>query len=263
LRSYCIFEWCVAAMAGKSIITVAEVDPRYGGAHIDSFQFHPLFKHILNHEVIEINRSYWDAFTTKVHERIGNTINSQTIECCSVGEWNSQKITKGIEIHSDKVTVVCKTDKYWQVAVGTNELQGGRKSFSVEVVNEGRSKIGKSIVIGAVPVRFVVTKKILGPERNGISSWAYSRGGSVYRGQWDAYAGRTTYGTGDVITVELDFVRETVTFFKNGVSLGVAFTNLKSAVYPAVSIHGMGTSVRLLDVKTKTSMRYFLTKTLM
>merc|ERR1719193_2518811 len=64
--SYCVFEYCVALMAGKSVITVGETDPRFGGAPVGTFDFHELFKHTLNHEVVEINRTYWDAFILKL-----------------------------------------------------------------------------------------------------------------------------------------------------------------------------------------------------
>jgi len=73
-RPYCVFEYCVATVAGKPIITVCESDPRYGGGPISCFKLPELFKHIMKHELIEINRTYWNAFIGKLVNRIQNTL---------------------------------------------------------------------------------------------------------------------------------------------------------------------------------------------
>ena len=57
-RQYCVFEYCLAVLAGKPIITIAESDPRYGGGPFGLFELPELVKDILKYEVIEINRGY-------------------------------------------------------------------------------------------------------------------------------------------------------------------------------------------------------------
>merc|ERR1719334_2678557 len=69
-RAYCVFEYFIAVIAGKPIIAVSETDSRHGGGSIESFHFSEMFKHILKHEIIEINRSYWDAFIAKLYSKI-------------------------------------------------------------------------------------------------------------------------------------------------------------------------------------------------
>lgn len=63
----------------------------------------------------------------------------------------------------------------------------------------------------------------------------YSYNGNKWNGTSSPYG--TTYTTGDVISVLLDLDNGTIEFWKNGVSQGVAFTNVKSLgdVYPAVT----------------------------
>lgn len=51
--------------------------------------------------------------------------------------------------------------------------------------------------------------------------------------------------SGDVIGVQLDFDAGTIEFYKNGVSQGVAFTNLSGTVYAAVSLTATGASAKL------------------
>jgi len=80
LRSYCLFEYCVAAILGKPIITIVETDPKHGGGPISSFQFPPMFKHIKNHDFIEISQTYWDSFITKLHWRMMKTMKKDHIK---------------------------------------------------------------------------------------------------------------------------------------------------------------------------------------
>jgi len=75
-RPYCIFEYCVAVLAGKKVITVYEADTRYGGGPIDSFKLPELSHHLMRHELIDINRNYWEAFICKLENRIQNTLTS-------------------------------------------------------------------------------------------------------------------------------------------------------------------------------------------
>jgi len=76
-RPYCVFEWCVATLAQKPIITICESDPRYGGTPIGSYELPGLFQHVMKHELIEVNRGYWEAFIAKLSLRIQNTLKSR------------------------------------------------------------------------------------------------------------------------------------------------------------------------------------------
>jgi hypothetical protein len=63
----------------------------------------------------------------------------------------------------------------------------------------------------------------------------YSATGNKYKGTNTVYG--SSYTTGDIISVLLDLDNGTIEFWKNGVSQGIAFTNVKSLgdVYPAVT----------------------------
>ncbi len=49
-----------------------------------------------------------------------------------------------------------------------------------------------------------------------------------------------------MITVVLNFDKQTIEFLKNGVSQGVAFSNLQGVVYAAASLTATGSQVRAL-----------------
>ncbi len=66
--------------------------------------------------------------------------------------------------------------------------------------------------------------------------WGYSAG-SGFAGNNGAFvAYGATWGVGDVIGVALDMTDGTLTFYKNGVSQGVAFTGLTGTLYPMLSL---------------------------
>jgi len=73
-RPYCIFEYCLAVVARKPVIVVLQSDPRFGGGPLNEFDLEGMFKHILTHEVIEIHRTYWNAFVGHLHKRIQKTL---------------------------------------------------------------------------------------------------------------------------------------------------------------------------------------------
>jgi len=78
-RPFCVYEYCIALVAGKPVITVFEFEARYGGGPLETYKLNKLFKNILNHEMISINREYWDGFIAKLHSRIEKTLRSQKI----------------------------------------------------------------------------------------------------------------------------------------------------------------------------------------
>ena len=54
------------------------------------------------------------------------------------------------------------------------------------------------------------------------------------------------YSTGDLIGCYLDFDAGTIEFFKNGIPMGIAYTNLVGPVHAGVSLTGAGAKVRFV-----------------
>merc|ERR1719320_204782 len=62
-RQYCLFEYCIALMAGKSILAIYEPDQRFEGGPLDEFDIPMVFKEtIMNHEIIKVDRRQWRSF---------------------------------------------------------------------------------------------------------------------------------------------------------------------------------------------------------
>lgn len=93
------------------------------------------------------------------------------------------------------------------------------------------------MAVGVVSDEFDVGGGILGAHAN---SWGYS-GRTGDRGDGNGFVSfGDRYATGDVISVELDCDAGTLTFYRNGVSQGVAFRGLQGKrLVPAVCIGGV------------------------
>ena len=57
------------------------------------------------------------------------------------------------------------------------------------------------------------------------------------------------FGLNDVIKVVLDFNAQTIEFFRNNVSQGIAFNTLNRPVCPAVTFAGVHCAVRIQNIQ--------------
>jgi len=85
-----VYEYCLAIVAQKPIIAVLESDARFGGGPVDSFNLEGIFKHVLSHEIIEIHRTYWDAFIKYLHQRIEMTLKPNSAKLIKFGDKDVQ-----------------------------------------------------------------------------------------------------------------------------------------------------------------------------
>lgn len=76
-----------------------------------------------------------------------------------------------------------------------------------------------------------------GQDANG---WSYNGNGNKYNNGGSAYG--ATFGLNDVIGVALDMDGGTITFYKNNVSQGQAFSGLSGTLYPAIGYPGAGSA---------------------
>jgi hypothetical protein len=140
------------------------------------------------------------------------------------------------------------TDKGSNVTLsGSNLVAAFTASSNVMVRATDSRSSGKyywEITVTAAAVLVGIAKSgatlnnFLGQDANG---WAYqpSTGNKITGNVSSSYG--ATFTTGDVIGVALDATAGTLTFYKNGVSQGVAFSGLSGTFYPAVSGNTSGT----------------------
>jgi hypothetical protein len=76
------------------------------------------------------------------------------------------------------------------------------------------------------------------------ASYSYYFGGNKYNNATGSAYG-ASYTTGDVIGIALDLTAGTLTFYKNNVSQGTAFSGLSGSFVPAFSIYGQAGTLNI------------------
>ncbi|KAF0496902.1 SPRY-domain-containing protein [Gigaspora margarita] len=111
--------------------------------------------------------------------------------------------------------------------------------FEVDIIDEGKNKI---IGIGFCE-KEVDLSRMPGWDD---CSWGYhSDDGKLFfhSGRGKPYG--PLFSTGDTIGCCLNFKNNTVFYTKNGISLGIAFRNLKGTLYPCVGLRSQGGSIEV------------------
>ncbi len=133
----------------------------------------------------------------------------------------------------------------WRCARGLRVYREGSHFFEVYIEALGATSNSWNMCVGIVPLDFdpCNDKVWIGAQK----SWSYIAGNGhrVYDGA-NAVPYGEAYGKGDTIGVLLDFDRQSIEFFKNGRSQGVAFAaQLCAPVCAAVSFTATRTCLRL------------------
>ncbi len=119
-----------------------------------------------------------------------------------------------------------------QTVLGNLELRNNRRYyFAIKVLDAPASSYS---MIGVTDRKTVNTSDFLSHN---------ARGYAIYLVNGQKYSNRqsTSYSTaihkGDEVGVLVDLGKKTINFFKNGIDLGVAYTNITGPLYPAVTVY--------------------------
>jgi hypothetical protein len=168
----------------------------------------------------------------------------------SLSDWDAANKSLSLAVDPLTPSLVRNTgsaDK-WQSVRSVRSFSGvarSRHRFDVTLVDCPRTNNSWQVIVGVVPASFTCqgAKQWVGAG----DSWGYigGTGGKCFSVPKSVDYGAKFGSTGDVISVTLDFQAGTVEFAKNGVSQGVAFTNLTGTVYAAVSLTATGATAKL------------------
>jgi hypothetical protein len=148
---------------------------------------------------------------------------SSSMKSPSVATWSASD--KGSNVSLSGSNLIATFTAASNVMVRATESRSAGK-FYWEVT------VTASAVLVGIAKSGATLNNFLGQDANG---WAYqpSTGNKITGNVSSSYG--ASYTTGDVIGVALDCNAGTLTFYKNGVSQGTAFTGLSGTFFPAVS----------------------------
>lgn len=83
---YCIFQYCVAEVMGRPVVTIIDPSKENGAGHNKPLNLSPEFVHLVKNDPLQIRRDNWSKFITELEYRVRNA---------EKGEENSNKTHAG------------------------------------------------------------------------------------------------------------------------------------------------------------------------
>jgi len=197
-----------------------------------------------NHQVLELF-TYFAKISAGQKPKLGKSLKFSSKERKgrappALFRWDKSKKHGTLVLSSDCLTASSTTSNY-QPVFGDTIMEKG--VFQWEVILKTMYNNTYSVNIGVVPATQTGHNQNFMIGYSGhINGWAFACGhGYKY------HSSQTPYGsichTGDVVRVKLDCDKKTIEFFKNGKSLGVAWTDLITPLRAAISLYGTNTTV--------------------
>ena len=123
----------------------------------------------------------------------------------------------------------------WETAMCDTILRSGRHYFELSI-DRYTTKDGHNIVIGLIFDGDYGVCDVIGEDNNSVGL-DVGMGTKCIGGDYSLpYLGAGVIKQGDVIGVDIDFDKETLTYYHNGRHLGVAFSGLSRPCFAAVSL---------------------------
>lgn len=156
--------------------------------------------------------------------------------------WNSADKNANIALSaSDKTATKSAGGDAWAALRATLSKSTGKWYFEVRNDSSG----GAHVIIGVAKSTATLAGH-LGADSDGYGY--YVTGAKTNAGALPAYG--ATYAVTDIIGVALDLDAGELTFYKNGVSQGVAYTGLSGTFFPAGSVFSQGNSILTCVART-------------
>jgi len=152
-------------------------------------------------------------------------------------------------IPSDGMSVVMTSQSVEKISgddwmtVGVDRVWwSGQHSFTVRVI-----KSVWYVSVGVMSADLTSCTGCLGWTGESVRGWGYNSDGyKFHNGSGPRYGER--YYTGDVIRCDVDMDKRTITFFKNDISQGIAYTDFEGPLRPVVSLLKKGEKIQLLTL---------------
>jgi hypothetical protein len=161
-------------------------------------------------------------------------------------QWDASQSSPLLKFEKG-VTIVSAIDNKWQNALGSRKFTNGRHYFEVFIHRQKKIENSWKLNIGVVKDGFDARKHnvAFGYKMGTQPCWCLITGrGEIvsHRSPSNGQKGTSygaTCGEGDTIGVMLDMWQRKIEYFKNGVSMGVAFSDVDDGpLRPALSLIG-------------------------
>lgn len=156
--------------------------------------------------------------------------------------WDAGSAGAGLRVGSNGLSVEMLHDERWSLILGSACLVRGVNRWAVRI-----DATPNEFLFVGVATASAQPESFLGADEHGWG-WMGERA-TYHRRQRHATYGEP-FRAGDVLSVELDADAGTVTFRKNGQSMGRAFSGLAGELFPAVAMYSRGQRVTILPCES-------------
>ncbi|CAK4082477.1 unnamed protein product [Aphanomyces euteiches] len=161
-------------------------------------------------------------------------------DACPPFSWDKKKCRSGSLVFADDgLGVSFNGNETWRMVLGTECFVVGKHRWEIKV-----EKASSAYLFVGVASRRANLESFLGADEH---SWGFIGDGALYyqRNRVKTYG--EPFGEGDVIGLDLDCDLGTLSYTKNGQSLGVAFDNVVGELCPAVAFYSRHQKVSLVS----------------
>jgi hypothetical protein len=153
-----------------------------------------------------------------------------------VQTWNPSDKDAGITLSNGNRTATrnATSAPNWSAARGLVGLTSGKWSWELAIGTDSAGNVTVGIADALATLANFVGSDVHG--------WAYHANGQKYHTGVNVAYG-AAYAAGDIIGVALDIDAGTLTFYKNNVSQGVAYSGLSGTLFPAMSLFNQSDAV--------------------
>jgi len=151
-------------------------------------------------------------------------------------KWDLSKRHSSLIIGDDGRSVTSSNTSYFQPVGGDIELKSGEWEWELTI--NSLYAHSQSLNIGVAPVSYEswASSHMIGYPGH-APGWAFACGGSQkMHNTTTSYGGRCSVG--DKVKVRVNLDKKDIEFYINGVSQGVAYTDVTGPVRPAMSLYG-------------------------
>ena len=152
--------------------------------------------------------------------------------------FDPMKCGADILLGDDNLSASYAGDDNWSTLLGTRPFSCGRVSWEIRVLHSSTAYVFVGVATASADLN-----TFLGGCANG---WGFIGEQALYHNRENVKGFGEAFTAGDTVGVHLDFHAGTLSFSRNGKSLGVAFDKICGELYPAVAFYNVGQELEIV-----------------
>ena len=152
--------------------------------------------------------------------------------------FDPQKCGTDIQLGEGNLKASYAGDDNWSTLLGSRSFSTGKVGWEIRITHTSTAYLFVGVATSEADLN-----TYLGGCSHG---WGFIGEQALYHSRENVKGYGEAFSTGDFIGISLDFHRGTLSFSRNGKSLGVAFDKICGELYPAVAFYNTGQELEII-----------------